>query len=180
MILYNHILITDNLCSCCQGKYQFSIHCFACVTLVSLQTRNDAGWRNVYRVLRSWDGVSVQWPPYVWMCGDYHDDIIKWKHFRRYRPRVREIQWSLVNTAHKGQGRGALIFSLIYTWTNAWVRNQDAGGLKHHHAHYHISIMTCNSWYTYVCVRFIWNIRTLKWEVLDYLNLIFHHSSFST
>ena len=40
-------------------------------------------------------------------------DVIKWKHFPRYWPFVRIIHRSPVNSPHKGQWRGALIFSLI-------------------------------------------------------------------
>ena len=29
-----------------------------------------------------------------------HNDVIKWKHFPRYWPFVREIHWSLVNSPH--------------------------------------------------------------------------------
>ena len=39
-----------------------------------------------------------------------HDDVIKWKPFPRYWPFVRGIHWSPVNSPHKGQWRGALIF----------------------------------------------------------------------
>ena len=42
-----------------------------------------------------------------------HDDVIKWKHFPRYWPFVRGIHRSSVNSPHKGQWRGALMFSLI-------------------------------------------------------------------
>ena len=42
-----------------------------------------------------------------------HDDVIKWKHLPRYWPFVRGIHWSPVNSRHKGQWRGALMFSLI-------------------------------------------------------------------
>ena len=42
-----------------------------------------------------------------------HDDVIKWKYFPRYWPFVREIHRSPVNSPHKGQWRGALIFYLI-------------------------------------------------------------------
>ena len=41
---------------------------------------------------------------------DWHDDAIKWKHFPRYWPFVREIHRSPVNSPHKGQWRRALIF----------------------------------------------------------------------
>ena len=45
-----------------------------------------------------------------------HDDVIKWKHFPRYWPIVRGIHRSPLKSPHKGQWRGALMFSLIYVW----------------------------------------------------------------
>ena len=47
----------------------------------------------------------------VWIRG--HDDVIKWKHIPRYWPFVWGIHRSPVNSPHKGQWRGALMFSLI-------------------------------------------------------------------
>ena len=47
------------------------------------------------------------------MVADIHDDVIKWKHFPRYWPFVRGIHRSPVNSSHKGQWCGALMFSLI-------------------------------------------------------------------
>ena len=41
-----------------------------------------------------------------------HGDVIKWKHFPRYWPFVRGIHRSPVNSAHKGQWRGAFFFDL--------------------------------------------------------------------
>ena len=40
----------------------------------------------------------------------FHDDVIKWKHFQRYWPFVRGIHLSPVNSPHKGQWLGALMF----------------------------------------------------------------------
>ena len=73
-----------------------------------------------------------------------HDDVIKWKHFPRYWPFVRGIHWSLVNSHHKGQWRGALMFSLKCTWTIGWANNRDAPGLRRLGAHYDVTII---SWY---------------------------------
>ena len=42
-----------------------------------------------------------------------HEDVINWKHFPCYWPFMRGIHWSPVNSPHKGQWRGALMFSLI-------------------------------------------------------------------
>ena len=46
-----------------------------------------------------------------------------------------------VNSLHKGQWRGALMFSLICAWINGWVNNREAGDLRRHRAHYDIAVM---------------------------------------
>ena len=53
---------------------------------------------------------------------------------------VRGIHLSLVDSPYKGQWRGALMFSLIYAWTNGWASNQDAGDFRRHHAHYDVIV----------------------------------------
>ena len=70
-----------------------------------------------------------------------HDDIIKWKHFPRYRPFVRGIHRGPVNSPYQGLWRGAFIFSLIYAWINRWVNNREAGDLRCYRAHYGVIIM---------------------------------------
>ena len=70
-----------------------------------------------------------------------HDDVIKWKHFPRYWPFVRGIHRSPVNSPHKDQWRGALMFSLICAWTTGWVNNREAGDLRHHRAHYDVTVI---------------------------------------
>ena len=67
-----------------------------------------------------------------------HDDVIKWKQVPRYWPFVWGIHRSPVNSPHKGQWRGALMFSLI--WDN-WVNNREAGDLRRHRAHYDVIVM---------------------------------------
>ena len=66
-----------------------------------------------------------------------HNDVIKWKHFPRYWPFVRGIHMSPVNSPHKGQWRGALMFSLICFWIN----NGEAGDLRRHRAHHNVTVM---------------------------------------
>ena len=70
-----------------------------------------------------------------------HDDVIKWKHFTRYWPFVRGILRSPVNSPHKGQWRGALMFTLICARINGWVNNGEAGDLRRNRAHYDVIIM---------------------------------------
>ena len=86
-----------------------------------------------------------------------HDDVIKWKHFPRYWPFVREIHWSPVNSFHKGKRRGALMFSLICAWTNGWANNREAGNLRRHSAVYDVTLMFGNTFANIMpCVLFLY------------------------
>ena len=79
-----------------------------------------------------------------WRMGKcaYVYNVIKRKHFPRYWPFVRGIHRSPINSPHKGQWRGALVFSLIWAWTNGWVNNRDAGAFGCYRAHYDVTVMT--------------------------------------
>ena len=46
-----------------------------------------------------------------------------------------------VNSPHKGQWRGALMFAFICAWINDWVNNREAGDLRRHRGHYDVSVM---------------------------------------
>ena len=46
-----------------------------------------------------------------------------------------------VNSPHKGQWRGALMFSLICVWINGWVNNREAGDLRRNRAHCDVIVM---------------------------------------
>ena len=50
-----------------------------------------------------------------------------------------------VNSPHKGQWRGALMFSFIYAWINDWVNNREAGDLRRQDGHYDVIVMTGGS-----------------------------------
>ena len=47
----------------------------------------------------------------------FHYDVINWKRFPRYWPFVSGIHRSPMDSPHKGQWRGDLMFSLICAWT---------------------------------------------------------------
>ena len=70
-----------------------------------------------------------------------HHDVITWKHFSRCWPFVWGIRRSPVNSPHKGQWRGALMFSLICPWIKGSVNNREAGDLRRHRAHYDVIVM---------------------------------------
>ena len=71
-----------------------------------------------------------------------HDDVIEWKHYPRYWPSVRGIHRSPVNSLHRGQWGGALVFSLICVWINGWVNNRQAGDLRRYRAHRDVTVMS--------------------------------------
>ena len=62
------------------------------------------------------------------LCGEFTGD-------------VRGIHRSSVNSPHKGQWCGALMFSLICVWLNGWVNNREAGDLRRYCAHYDVIVM---------------------------------------
>ena len=47
-----------------------------------------------------------------------------------------------LNSLHKGLWHRALMFSLIWAWTNGWVNYRDAGDLRCHCAHYNVPVMS--------------------------------------
>ena len=47
-------------------------------------------------------------------------------------------QW---NSPHKGQWRGALMFSLICVWINGWVNNHEAGDLRRYRVRFDVIVM---------------------------------------
>ena len=42
---------------------------------------------------------------------------------------------------HKGQWRGALVFSLIYAWINGWVNNREPGDWRRHRVHNDVAVI---------------------------------------
>ena len=65
---------------------------------------------------------------------------------------------------HKGQLGEALMYSLIYAWTNRWASNPDAGDLRRHGAHYDVTIrvngLSCLFFFVIEEIR--WTARSIK------------------
>ena len=111
----------------------------------------------------------------------YHDDVIKWKHFPRYWPFVREIQRLPVNSPHRGQWRGALMFSLVYAWTNGSVNNWHAGGLRRHRAQFDVTVMyhdICCQHVAYLSSNTI--ISSITRALYIYVTTASHYSLFTS
>ena len=100
------------------------------------------------------------------LCGEAavsqpHDDVIKWKHFPRYWPFVRGIHRLSVNSPHKGQWHGALMFYLICAWPNNWANNGDACDLKRRCGHYDVTVMQKVHLCEGVCLRWRHDMDTV-------------------
>ena len=104
-------------------------------------------------------------------------NALSWCHqmetFFGYWPFVRGIQRSLVNSPHKGQWRGAFMFSLICAWINHWVNNREAGDLRHYCAHYDVIVM-CTDCYVQVNWWFYYAVYT--WEHIAVYFLFLGHN----
>ena len=108
---------------------------------ITLANVDKNSWRHMAS-LSWWDAISQTANEISRGTTALRDDVIKWKHFPRYWPFVWGIHRSPLNSPHKGQWRGALMLSLICTWTNGWVNNRDAGDFRRHRAYYDVTLMS--------------------------------------
>ena len=94
---------------------------------------------SLFFIARSWSflGFLYDNTTQIMSC---HDDVIKWKHFPHYWPFVRGIHRWPVNSPHKGQWCGALLFFFICAWMNGCVNNREAGDLRRHHSHCDVTV----------------------------------------
>ena len=71
----------------------------------------------------------------------HNDDVIKWKLLTRYWSFVQGIHRSPMNSLHKSQWRGALMFSLICALNKRLSNNREASDLRRHRFHYDVIVM---------------------------------------
>ena len=120
-------------------KQHFQLH-FLCGFVIWLKLQANSFTREMIVI---WLNFRCIWSPIIQLvsissdykldvvrrkaCSDvdlieWHDDVIKWKYFPRNWPFVRGIHRSPVNSPHKSQWHGVLMFSLICVWINDWVK----------------------------------------------------------
>ena len=74
-----------------------------------------------------------------------------------------------VNSPHKGQWRGALVYSLICTRINGWVNNGEAGDLRRHRAHHDVIVMR---WLILMTHRMFWKMPLPDYRCMMHLETI--------
>ena len=112
----------------------------------SIQRQSFQVWMSIVKIRRSWDSLIFIMESLYWEDGIF---ILKWPldtygclmhvmtssngnifHVTGHSP---------VNSPHKGQWRGALMFSFICI--NGWVNNREAVDLRRHRAPYDVTVM---------------------------------------
>ena len=101
--------------------------------------------------LLSWWFPSLYTRGHIPMGACVHPSVINDHHLSWWRHQMETFSALLalcagnspvpVNSPHKGQWRGALMFSLICARINDWVNNREAGDLRRHLGHYDVNVM---------------------------------------
>ena len=113
------------------------------------------------------------WSKGVGKCS-IHYDVIKWKHFPRYWPFVQGIHRWLVNSLHKGQWRGALMFYLICA-LNKWLSKQSRGWwfeTPTRSLWRHCNVLVCGRWVIEPCR--ILSMSVMSCRTLTFVFIIWH------
>ena len=85
---------------------------------------------------------GCQWSTCLIITLEMRHELIWWRHqMETFSALLALCAGSPVNSPHKGQWRGALMFSLICAWIIDWINNREAGDLRRHRVHYDVIIM---------------------------------------
>ena len=79
---------------------------------------------------------------------------------------VRGIHRWPMNSPHKGQWRGAVMFPLIHTWINRRVNNGEAGDLRRYRAQYDVIVMLN---YINICSTSVNSVHRSRWTDIYFL-----------
>ena len=116
-------------------------------------------WSNTFMFMYLQQLPSPLQHYYFWIASPW------WRHqmetLPRYWPFVRGIHRSPVNSPHKGQWRGALMFSLICAWMDGWVNTREAGDWRRHRAHYDARVMLLMSPISFAICLITWQGKLL-------------------
>ena len=86
----------------------------------------------------------------LWDNEEYLNVVLWWRHqmetFSALLALWAGIYRSPVNSPHKDQWRGALMFSLIWARIVGWVNNREPGDLRRHSAPYDVTVTICVLW----------------------------------
>ena len=132
---------------CAQKNWIIFIHCSWCVATNLLQS-------SVFMTRT----ISPKCPQQTFSIGTMST---WWRHqmetFTALLAYVQGIHRLPVNSPHKGQWRGALMFPLNCAWINGWVNNGGAGDLRRHRAHCDATVMNrCG-------VSFVVRVYIMRW-----------------
>ena len=123
------------------------------------------GWRALWVGSLGW--IMKQW---VYRYCSHNVFVTWWRHqmetFSAWLALCAGNSPVPVNSPHKGQWRGALVWSLICVWINGWVNNHEAGDLRRHRGHYDVILMRLGLklFYYRLLVSRLFNMNRL-WQI---------------
>ena len=106
----------------------------------------DLNALNVFKTIQTceWIGNFFTEAPIRIIAANNDKDKPWWRHqmeaFSALLALCVGIRRSPVNSPHKGQWRGILMFSFICAWINGWVNNREDGDLRRHITHYDVTV----------------------------------------
>ena len=134
-----------------EQNIKMSISYLGCLCILVFLSSSVLGVAGGVGTLRDWYWLTNGLPHFHWSHGrgllrvSCSPEISWWRH------QIEAISALLaicagnspvtLNSPHKGQWRGALMFSLICAWINGWVNNREAGDLRRHRAHCDVTVM---------------------------------------
>ena len=131
-------------------------------------------WRNTNATFGGWTLIDDQFPK---------PDTVAWYRCNTWWRHQMETFSALLaicagfNRGHKGQWRGALMFSLICVWIKGWVNNRDAGDLRRYRTHYDVTVMRLCICSGIPLIRLIYS---LLWSVIRFFCRKYHNSILMT
>ena len=120
--------------SCVYSMHLFKVFILSVLSWFARLKQPTRRWSSSMIVMATKDSSRLFDQPFV------QTQIKKNIEAPRHWPFVRRSHRSPVDSPHKGQWRGASIF-FICVWINGWSNKRDVGDLRHHHAHYDVTVM---------------------------------------
>ena len=86
-----------------------------------------------------------------------------------------------LNSPHKGQWRGALMFSLICARINNWVNNREACDLRRHRGHYDVNVLvliTCTTILVMRGFKRLWQVTMIPQKQFRFINAYLQNENY--
>ena len=119
-----------------------------------------------WNLSHKYNWIFIKWPKYFPRLNELkqrYGVVVKWKCLPLYLPYAMEIHPLSVDSSHKGQYCGSLMFSLLLAWRSCWTNSWNAR-LKTHQLSYNDTVINSPS-YLFPC-SFV-SARMLAYSIMS-------------